>query len=100
MIASALGVISGVRDAKRGWSPYFRTIAKDPIRRPEMIADGWQSVGKVFVLAMGLDVIYQFIVQQWVYPFGVLLTGLVLAIIPYVIVRGIVGRTVSLFKGR
>jgi hypothetical protein len=65
-----------------------------------MIKDGWHSVGKVFVIAMILDAIYQFIVQQWIYPIGFLVTGLVLAIIPYVIVRGIVGRTVSLFTGR
>ena len=99
-MASVLGVISGIRDAKRGWSPYFRTLVKDPEHRPEMIRDGWQSVGKVFVLAMLLDAVYQFVVQRWVYPFGVLVTGLVLAIIPYVIVRGLAGRSISLFTGR
>jgi hypothetical protein len=99
-IASCLAIISGIRDAKRGWSPYFRTLLKDPEHRPEMIRDGWQSVGKVFVLAMVLDIIYQFFFQQRVYPLGVVLAGVVLAIIPYVIVRGLVGRTVSLFMGR
>lgn len=100
VIASTLGVISGIKDAKCGWSPYFRTLLRNSEYRPEMIRDGWQSVGKVFVLAMVLDVIYQLIVERWIYPLEVLLTGLILAIVPFVIVRGIVGRTVSLFMGR
>ena len=33
-----------------------------------MIRDGWKSVGKVFVLAIVLDVIYQVVVLRFVYP--------------------------------
>lgn len=100
LIAGVLGVISGVRDAKCGWSPYFRTLIRYPEHRSEMIRDGWQSAGKVFIVAAVLDTIYQLIVQQFVYPVGVLITAFVLAIVPYVIVRGLVGRTVSLLTGR
>jgi hypothetical protein len=33
-----------------------------------MVKDGWKSVGKLFVLALILDVIYQFIATAFVYP--------------------------------
>jgi hypothetical protein len=39
-----------------------------------------------------LDVVYQAIVQHFVYPGEVVITAMILAIVPYVIVRGLVGR--------
>ena len=57
-----------------------------------MIRDGWKSVGKVFVLALVLDVVYQIIVLRFVYPGETLLVAFVLAIVPYLILRGLVNR--------
>ena len=50
-----------------------------------MLRDGWKSVGKVFILAMVLDVIYQLIELRRVYPGEVILVAIVLAILPYLI---------------
>jgi hypothetical protein len=49
----------------------------------------------VFVLAMVLDVVYQAIEQAKVYPFEVILVGFLLAIVPYLLVRGLVTRLSS-----
>jgi hypothetical protein len=49
-------------------------------------------VGKVFILAVVLDSIYQLIVHRGVYVLELLITATVLAIIPYVLVRGPVNR--------
>ena len=61
-----------------------------------MLKDGWKSVGKVFVLALLLDVIYQVIVEGFVYPGEAIAVAFVLAIIPYVILRGLVTRLASI----
>ena len=57
-----------------------------------MVEDGWKSVGRVFILAIVLDVIYQIIEIRFVYPGEAILVAFILAIVPYLIVRGLVTR--------
>lgn len=92
LMAVIFAVMSGLKDAKAGKPPYFWALLTDPAHRREMIRDGWKSVGKVFVLALILDVVYQVIVQHFVYPGEAIVVALVLAIVPYLIVRGLVTR--------
>ncbi|WP_368564685.1 hypothetical protein [Pseudoxanthomonas sp. UTMC 1351] len=92
LMAVIFAVTSGLKDAKAGKPPYFWALLTDPTHRREMIRDGWKSVGKVFVLALVLDVIYQVIVQRFVYPGETIVVALALAIVPYLIVRGLVTR--------
>lgn len=92
LMAVIFAVMSGLKDAKAGKPPYFWALLTDPSHRREMIRDGWKSVGKVFVLALILDVVYQVIVLHFVYPGEAIVVALVLAIVPYLIVRGLVTR--------
>ncbi len=46
----------------------------------------------MFSLAFVLDVVYQVIVFRWVYPFESLAVSIILAILPYVLLRGLVNR--------
>ena len=92
VMAMVFAVISGLKDARTGKPPYFWALLTDPGHRREMVRDGWKSVGKVFLLALVLDVIYQIIVQRFVYPGETIVVALALAIVPYLIVRGLVTR--------
>jgi hypothetical protein len=92
LMASIFAIISGLKDAEDRRPAYFWGIFTHPSERRQMIQDGWKSIGNVFVIAMVLDVIYQFVVQRWVYPFEVLLTAFILAIVPYLVLRGMVNR--------
>jgi hypothetical protein len=82
----------GWKDAREGNAPYFWALFTDPGHRREMLRDGWKSVGKIFILAMILEVIYQFIVLRFFYPGEALLVATALALIPYLILRGPVNR--------
>ena len=92
LMASIFAVMSGLKDARLGKPPYFWALLTDPSHRRDMLKDGWKSVGKVFVLALVLDVIYQIIVLRFVYPGEAIIVALVLAIVPYLILRGLVTR--------
>ena len=92
LMAAVFATIAGWRDAKAGRPAYFWAMFTQPEHRREMLRDGWKSVGKVFVAAIVLDIIYQLIVERWVYPFEVLLVAFILAIFPYLILRGLVNR--------
>ena len=92
VMAAIFAVMAGLKDAKAGNPPYGWALFTDPAHRVDMIKDGWKSVGKVFVLAMVLDVAYQIIVLRFVYPGEVIIVAFMLAIVPYLILRGLVNR--------
>jgi hypothetical protein len=91
-MAIFLAIRAGLKDAREGKPPYFWAIFTDPGERRAMLENGWKSVGKVFILAIVLDVVYQIIVQRWVYPGETVLVAIILAIVPYLLVRGPVNR--------
>ncbi|MBP7526384.1 MAG: hypothetical protein KA801_00565 [Syntrophorhabdaceae bacterium] len=92
LMAIIFGVRSGLRDAKEGRPAYFWAIFTDPRNRKEMLQDGWKSVGRIFVLAIIIDAIYQIIELHWFYPLEAFIVAIVLAIIPYLLIRGPVNR--------
>ena len=92
VMAAVLAVIAGLKDARTGKPPYFWSLLYDPAHRKEMVRDGWKSVGRVFILALILDAIYQGIVLHFFYLGEAIIVAIVLAIVPYLILRGIVTR--------
>ena len=91
-MAAVLAVIAGLKDARMGKPPYFWSLINDASHRKEMLEDGWKSVGRVFILALILDAIYQGIVLHFFYLGEAIIVAIILAIVPYIILRGIVTR--------
>lgn len=91
-MAAFFAIRSGLLDARTGKPPYFWSLVTDRAHRTDMLKDGWKSVGKVFLIALALDVIYQVIVLKFVYPGEAIIVAFVLAILPYLILRGLVTR--------
>lgn len=94
LMAALLAFRAGLKDAQNDRPPYFWTILTDPTQRAGLLHEGWKSVARVFVLAIIMDVIYQLIVVRWVYPLELILVAILLAVIPYVLIRGPVNRLV------
>jgi hypothetical protein len=94
LMAIIFAIRAGLKDAKEGRPPYFWAIFTDPVNRRDMLRDGWKSVGRIFILAIVIDAIYQFIVFRWFYPGEAILVGAILAFIPYLLIRGPVNRIV------
>jgi hypothetical protein len=91
-MAIFFAVRGAIKDAREGKPPYFWGLFTDPQERTAMLKDGWKSVGKVFILAIVLDVIYQLIELKWVYPGETIIVAIVLAVVPYLLVRGPLNR--------
>ena len=91
-MAIFFAIRDGLRDARQGRPAYFWSFFSEPDLRRDLLRDGWRSISKVFIIAAILDVIYQLIVLRWFYPFETLLVAVLLALIPYVLVRGPVNR--------
>ena len=91
-VATILAIRAGLRDARESRPPYFWAVLTNPDHRRDLLRQGWKDVGKVFILALILDAIYQLIVHRGVYVLEMLITATALAIVPYLLVRGPVNR--------
>jgi hypothetical protein len=87
-MAMIFAIRDGLKDARTGRPPYFYSIFTDASQRRSMLSEGWRAVAKVFVLAVILDVLFQWIVFNWVYPVEALLVAFLLAFVPYLLMRG------------
>ena len=94
-IAAILAIKSGLGDARAGKPPYLWTILTNTEDRRDLLRSGWKSIAKVFTMAVVLDVVYQLIVNRWVYPLESVIVAFLLACVPYLLVRGPVNRIAS-----
>ncbi len=92
VMAVIAAVRSGLKDAKSGKPPYFWALFTDSAHRAAMLRDGWKSIGRVFILGIVMDVIYQIIVFRRFYPVEAITVAAILAIVPYLLLRGPVTR--------
>ncbi len=89
--------LAGVRDAKAGNPPFLSALITGKADRKLLLKELWKDVGKVFILAVIMETIFEIIELKTVHPFEVLRVSFWLAIVPYLIFRGPVERIVSLF---
>lgn len=96
LTAIIFAVRDGLKDARAG-RPYFvRALIHDPVQRPTLLREALKAVGKVLVLAVVMDVIYEFIVFRRFYLLETLLVAAILAFLPYLLLRGITNRLARL----
>lgn len=87
-VATYLAVRAGLQDAREGRAAYFWALVNDPAHRRQLLKDGWKSIAKVFTIAVVLDGVYQYLVLRWFYLGEALLVACLLAVVPYLLVRG------------
>ena len=97
-MAIIFAVIDGLKDAKAGKPAYFWTLLFTPEYRKRLVKNGWKRVGKIFIVASILDVVYQLTVHSTVYPGETLTMAFALAIVPYLVLRGPINRLARLGK--
>jgi hypothetical protein len=94
-IATYFAVRSGLKDARSGRPAYLWKVFTNPAYRYELLHHGWKDVRTVFLMAVLLDSVYQGIEFHWIYLGQAVLVAIILAIVPYVLIRGPVNRIVS-----
>lgn len=99
LVALFFAVRDGVRDAQESRSPYFWALFSEPEHRHQMLRSGWESIGKVFVVAILLDFIFQYIVFRQFRVIGALIAAVILTVVPYLLLRGPINRIIRLRRG-
>jgi hypothetical protein len=95
LMAILFAILDGRKDALEGKAPYFWALFTEPQHRKELLFQCWKSVGKIFGLAILLDAAYQLWQLHWFYPGEALLVAFLLAIVPYVLLRGPASRIIA-----
>ena len=98
LVSLYFAITAGKRDARIGQVPYLLGLITFKGHRKKLIKQGWKDVGKVFIAAIVIDIIYQMVMifgrgsQSMYYLMETILTAFILAFIPYIIFRGPVNR--------
>jgi hypothetical protein len=92
LVAATLAVRAGLRDAREGRHAYGWALATRAAERRSLLREGWGDVGRLFIVAVVIDVIYQLMVFRTVYPVQSLIIAAALAFPSYVIMRGLTNR--------
>lgn len=87
-VAAFFAIRAGLKDAQEGRVPYGWVILTDPVNRRDLLTEGWKDVAKVFVIAVAIDFVYQISELRWFYPEEALIVAAILALIPYLLLRG------------
>ena len=97
-MATLFAARDGIADAQAGRAPYLWSVFTHPEERRRLFREGWKAIGKIIVLAIVLDLVYQLIVFRRIYPVEAIDVTLILAILPYCLLRGPVSRLVRLWR--
>jgi hypothetical protein len=100
LMATLLAIRDGYKDARSGRPPYLHTIIYDASQRGALCLEGLRNVLRVMIFAAVMDVIYQLIEFNSIYLLQLVFIVIVLAILPYIILRGPADRLVRWWLAR
>jgi hypothetical protein len=85
-------VRDGLKDAREGRPTYFWALLTSKPHRGALLRSGWGSVNKICIFAFVLDTAYQLFVLKGLRPIQGVVVAVLLALVPYVLLRGPVNR--------
>lgn len=90
----------GVKDARLHRSPYLWSLLRRSDDRAERLREGLVATARIILLGFGMDAIYQATVLKTFYPGEMLLIAILLAFLPYLLLRGPFARLVRWWLSR
>jgi hypothetical protein len=87
-MAAIAALHDGVSDARAHRTPYLRAILRDPVQRGDRLREGLFATARLILLGLGMDAVYQWRVLGAFYPGEALLITFLLAVLPYLALRG------------
>jgi len=91
-MAALVAIRDGHKDAQTGRSPYFWAVLWKSDERMGRLREGLNATARIILLALAMDLIYQLLVLKTFYPNEALIIALLLASVPYLLVRELVAR--------
>ena len=87
-MAALAALADGIKDARTGRKPYLWALISDPEAIGGRLREGLIDTARILLLGMGMDAVYQFTVLKTFYPGEMVLIAILLAFVPYLLLRG------------
>jgi len=100
VMATFLAIRDGYRDAAGGRTPYLQDILRNRSRRGERLKEGFHAVMRVMLLGIAMDAAYQFTVIKAFRPLEMAVVVLLVAFVPYLLMRGPARRVIHWYLAR
>ena len=98
-MAALAAFYDGVADARAGRAPYLWTVLTDGTQRGGRLREGLISTGRVLLLGLVMDTVYQIVELKSFYPTEAVIVAILLAFLPYVLLRGPIDRIARRWLG-
>jgi hypothetical protein len=89
----------GIKDARTGRSPYLWTMLTSGTERGGRFREGLIATGRTILMGLVIDTIYQAVVLKAFYPGEAVIIAILLAFVPYLLLRGPIARVAGRWQG-
>jgi hypothetical protein len=96
LVATLLGIRSGVADARAGRPPYLLRLVTDREHRGALAREGFATVANLLLMGILLDAVFQWVILGVSHPGAALVVGPVLIATPYAVARALSNRAARL----
>jgi hypothetical protein len=99
LMATIVAVRDGLSDARTGRSPFLRAMLRERSKRAGRLREALNATARIILFGIATDIIYQVLVLRTFYPAEAVIIALLLAFVPYVLIRGPVARAARRWRG-
>jgi hypothetical protein len=99
VMATMVALRDGMHDARTGRAPFLWTVLTDPAQRRGRLDESLIATSRIVLLGLAIDALYQFIEFENFHPAEAVIIALLLAFVPYLVLRGLVTRVTRRWVG-
>jgi len=100
VMATITAILVGVKDARQGRTPFLQTVLTSPAERAGRLNEAMVDTSRIMLLGLVMDGIYQYIVFDTFHPGEAVIITLLLAFLPYLLLRGPAARVARWWVGQ
>ena len=87
-MAASIAIRAGISDAQTGHPPYLWAVLREAQERTARLREALNATAKIILIGLVMDIVYQVVVLRTFYPGEALVIALLLAFVPYLLIRG------------
>jgi hypothetical protein len=98
-MAAIAATLVGIKDARLGRTPFMQAVLSNPAERAGRLDEAMVDTSRIMLLGLIMDTIYQVIEFDTFHPGEAAIITLLLALLPYLVLRGLVARVARRWVG-
>jgi hypothetical protein len=91
-VVTVIAIRAGLKDASEDQPTFLWALLTKGAERPRLLRSALKHIGRILIVALVLDTIYQLIVFKTFYPAQAVIVAVTCAVVPYVLFRGLAAR--------